>query len=186
MLNAITKHTSTIRYSDFLNQDEEEDIDQLARRVKVELAREIHERGADNLIALLKHVSKMQTFFTEKFGAERDTTAEVSNLGVYRPRTHEHKDTAASTQSLQNDIQADSWMINKMIFSQSANYTGPLVSLSAVTGGDGCLVMSFIWAMDPGEEQGKLTVNLVPGLMERFLLALVCNGEAEPGKTRDK
>lgn len=187
MLNAITNHTTTIRHGEFLNQNEDEDIGQLARRIKIELAREVDRRGADNPIALLKYVSNMQTFFTEKLGTKRETTAEVSNLGVYRARAHDPKeDTTASTQSLELDNQADSWKIGRMVFSQSANHTGPLISLSAVTGGDGCLVMSFTWAVDPAEEHGKPNLNLVPGLMERFVLALVCEGIAKVGQIRDK
>jgi hypothetical protein len=195
MVNAITNHISTFRRSDTLNADGNEDIGQLARRVKAELAREVDKKGADNPIALLKYVSNMHNFFTEKGGTQRETTAEVSNLGVYRPRVRgPGENTVAPTQSSRPEEHANSWTVGRMLFSQSYNHTGPLISLSAVTGGDGCLVMSFTWpvdlettGLDEDELDGKRYYpKLVPGLMEQFVLSLIRQGEEEVVRIPDR
>ena len=195
MVNAITNHTTTFRRSDTLAEDGGEDIGQLARRVKAELAREVEKKGADNPIALLKYVSNMHDFFMQKLGTQRDATAEVSNLGVYRPRARGPGiNTMAPTQSSHPEDQAKSWKIGRMLFSQSYNHTGPLISLSAVTGGDGCLVMSFTWPEDSettGLDEDELDdkryyPKLVPGLMEQFVFALIRQGEEEVVRIPDR
>jgi hypothetical protein len=194
MVNAITNHTATFRRSDTLNENEDEDIPQLARRVKLSLAQQVDKRGADNPIALLKYVSNMHTFFTQQLGTQRDTTAEVSNLGVYCPQICiPREDITAPAQPVHERRSGDKrgkWGIGRMLFSQSCNHTGPLISLSAVTGGDGCLVMSFTWGLDPierpvGDEDGgkRYYLKLVPGLMEQFVLCLIRGGEAAEDPT---
>jgi len=188
MANAITNHTASFRRSDVLNENEDEDIPQITRRVKAELTCEVKKKGADNPIALLKYVSNMHTFFTEKLGTERETTAEVSNLGVYRPRVRGlEENIVVPEQEHQVGDGAQSWKIGRMLFSQSYNHTGPMVSLSAVTGGDKCLAMSFTWPVDletTGLDEEKLGgkryhPKLVPGLMEQFVLSLIREGETE-------
>ena len=177
MTNAISNHTTTIRRCEFSNQDTNKDIGDVARRVQSELATEVIKKGANNPIALLSYVSDVQAFFTAKIGTEREITAEVSNIGVCRTRGQEfEKDTTTASQSVKLDNQTHSWTIARMVFSQSANHTGPLISLSAVTGGDGCLVMSFTLAAEPKEEHGRPNLNLVLGLVERFVLSLACEG----------
>ncbi|KAF3036865.1 hypothetical protein E8E11_001919 [Didymella keratinophila] len=188
MANAITNHTASFRRSDVLNENQDEDISQIARRVKAGLAREVKKKGADNPIALLKYVSNMHTFFIEKLGTERETTAEVSNLGVYRPRVRGlGENIVAPEQERQVDDGTQSWKIGRMLFSQSYNHTGPMISLSAATGGDGCLVMSFSWPVDletTGLDEEELAgkryyPKLVPGLMEQFVLSLIREGDTE-------
>jgi hypothetical protein len=175
MLNAITNHTSIFRRSDFLDEFEDGTDWKIARRVKSELAVEVGKEGADNPIALLKYVSNMHDYFNEKLGRERETTAEVSNLGIYRPQTDLEKNIVSPMRSLQSEDISSSWAIGRMVFSQSPNHTGPAICLSAVTGGDGCLVMSFTWPQDPTKvsEATEQSLRLVPGLVEQSILDLV-------------
>lgn len=182
MVNAITNHTATFRRGDVLDGSGSAAIGQVARRVKTELAHEVGKKGADNPIALLKYVSNMHRFFTEKIGTPRDTTAEVSNLGVYRRKVCESRPFhVAPMQSRQLEDKSRLWSIGRMVFSQSANHTGPLVNLSAVTGGDECLVMNFNWPQDLPEDSGSSTerLKLVPGLVEHFVLSLIREGEGK-------
>ncbi|KAJ4369393.1 Alcohol acetyltransferase [Didymella sp. IMI 355093] len=176
MLNAITNHTSIFRRSDFVEELEDETYWKIARRVKSELAVEVSKEGTDNPIALLKYVSNMHDYFNEKLGRERETTAEVSNLGVYRPQTLNTEENLVSPKrSLQLEDESSSWAIGRMVFSQSLNHTGPAICLSAVTGGDGCLAMSFNWPQDPmkDSEATEQSLRLVPGLVKQSILDLV-------------
>ncbi|KAF3033950.1 hypothetical protein E8E12_001171 [Didymella heteroderae] len=173
MVNAITNHTTTFRRSDLSDEDGDQDIWGIARRVKGELTHEISKKGVDSPVALLKYVSNMGNFFNEKVGTQRETTAEVSNLGVYRPQMTDPAETiGAPTRSLQVEDKREMWKIGRMVFSQSANHVGPLISLNAVTGGDGCLVMSFSWPQDSPErpEGDERTLNPVPVLVEQHIL----------------
>lgn len=138
-----------------------------ARRVKCDLVQAVEKKGADNPIALLKYVSNMHDYFTEKLGTQRETSAEVSNLGVYRPQLPPSEGTADAERN-------DTWSIGRMLFSQSANHTGPQVGLGAVTGSDECLVLSFNLPLDldGGDGVGQ-SFQKVPDLIKQGIEDLV-------------
>ncbi|KAF9691610.1 hypothetical protein EKO04_010233 [Ascochyta lentis] len=106
-----------------------------ARQMKNGLRKEVEKKGADNLIALFKYVSDMPAFFLSQLGKPRPTSVELSNLGVWRGRTG-------------TDGQQGKWKIGRMAFSQSVNHTSAPISVSVVTGGDGCLSLTFCCAND--------------------------------------
>lgn len=143
-----------------------------ARRIKSELATEVAQKGTDNPIALLKYVSDMHEYFTSKIGKDRESTAEVSNLGVWRARREGVLDgdqkTADGARTEKN------WRLGRMVLSQSVHRVGAMVSLSAVTGGDGCLVLSFNWREPLDAEMGFL--RDVPGLVKEGITALANEG----------
>lgn len=94
---------------------------------------------------LLRYVTDYkEELFLSKVGTLREKSFEVSNIG-----------------------ELGGWgggslgpRIERMVFSQSANVTGSAVEVSAVTGGDGCLVLSLTWQKDVVEEE------LVSGLID--------------------
>ncbi|KAF2670614.1 hypothetical protein BT63DRAFT_439609 [Microthyrium microscopicum] len=103
----------------------------VSQRVREELVRFVA-KGAKNLsIGLLKYVSDLNSFFTSKLGTARDTSFEVSNLGV---------------------VKEDPEHMSAMVFSQSANVTGAAFCVSSVTSGDGRLVLGFSWQEGVVEE----------------------------------
>ncbi|KAH6625914.1 alcohol acetyltransferase [Boeremia exigua] len=112
-----------------------------ARAVKRDIATEVRKNGADNPVALLRYVSNMASHFTQKEGAEREASAEVSCLGVWK------------------GVQRDNagWALSRLCFSQCVGRSGAPVEVCAVTGADGCLAVCFRWVGAGGVER-------VPGL----------------------
>lgn len=133
MVNAISNHVSSFTAAPFSWST--------ARKVKTELQSEVAKKGADNPIALLKYVSDIQDFFSGMSGQQRQCSGEVSNLGVWRG--HSSSKSAAAEDVDESD---GKWSCGRMTFSQSTNQAGAPICLSAVTGADGCLVLSFSWA----------------------------------------
>ena len=166
MINAITNHTFTHHRT---TESRSSNVIEMfswatARRVKHDLVEQVKKKGADSPIALLKYVSNMHEYLVDKLGKPRDSSAEVSNLGVWR--TPDPTDP---------DVRTPTWKLGRMTFSQSLNRTGPPLSLSAVTGGDACLVLSFNWEGEGGES----ALRRVPGLVKAGLEALVADKKEE-------
>jgi hypothetical protein len=118
-----------------------------ARLLKASLTREVAKKGTDNPVALLRYVSDMHGFFTSKHGKKRESSAEVSSIGVWKG--------VEGT----NDV----WKLGRMVFSQCANRTGRPVDMCVVTGGDGGLVLSF----NGGEADGGKLVKEVAEAMAK-------------------
>ncbi|KAJ4983636.1 hypothetical protein SVAN01_10847 [Stagonosporopsis vannaccii] len=164
MVNAISNHVSTFPATTELDESNHFSW-ATARRVKNELLNEVAKKGADNPIALLKYVSNIQDFFTGMLGQPRQSSAEVSNLGVWHGRS-----LAPAAEGVGEKSEGQ-WSLGRIVFSQSSNRTGPPISLSAVTGGDGCLVLSFNWAdEDKAVEEG---LSRVPHVMKDAIEQLV-------------
>ena len=143
-----------------------------ARRIKSELSAEVAQKGTDNPIALLKYVSDMHEYFTSKVGKDRETTAEVSNLGVWRARREGVLD--GDKEAADGAGAEKNWRLGRMVLSQSVHRVGAMVSLSAVTGGDGCLVLSFNWGEPLDAEM--VFLREVPGLVKEGITALANEG----------
>lgn len=105
-----------------------------AQSVKSTIQSVLAQAGRDNSIALLKYVSNMHSFFTDQQGKQRASSAELSNIGVYKPKGE------------------GMWQIGRMTFSQCANPTSGAFGVSVVTGGDGCASLNFSWCEDAMEE----------------------------------
>lgn len=173
MVNAITTHAHTFRDPSSTLSDG----DTLAyfswptaREVKKALVSEVGNKGADNPIALLKYVSDMLGYFNAMLGRPRSSSAEVSSLGVWRGRTVVSSDPDADAGAGVRAGAAKGWEISRMVFSQSANLTAPPVNCSAVTGGDGCLALSFNWTGQGLEEE---VLERVPIAMKERIERLV-------------
>ncbi|KAL5386477.1 hypothetical protein DPSP01_004203 [Paraphaeosphaeria sporulosa] len=100
-----------------------------ARAVRSTIQTEVSKQGADNVVSLLRYVSDIHKYFTEKVGQERAVSFELSNLGLIKAGTGA----------------GDGWTLGRCVFSQSPHITGPPIVCSAVTGGDGCCVLTFGW-----------------------------------------
>lgn len=172
MVNAITSHTHTFSETFLFDCAYNPDVLTyfswaMARELKGTLTSEVAKQGIDSPIALLRYVSDMHKFFTQKLGTERDSSAEVSNLGVWRDPSSSVN--AASMENAAGNTaskkQAE-WKMGRMVFSQSSNLTGPPISLSAVTGPDGCLALNFTWSKD------DKSLQRVPSSMKEAILKL--------------
>lgn len=116
-----------------------------ARAVKSTIDAELAKAGADNPVALFKYVSSMHDYVDGLLGKPRGSSAELSNIGVYR-----------------NKDEGGRWMIGRVTFSQCPTPTGDPFCVSAVTGGDGCASLNFSWF------EGAVEEGLVGKVMEGF------------------
>lgn len=115
-----------------------------ARAVRSTIQTELAKKGTDNPVSLLRYVSDMHKFYTEKIGKERKVSFELSNLGLVK--------VGGGKQG--------GWEVGRCVFSQTPNITGPPVVCSAVTGGDGCCVLTFTWL------EGVLGEEMVGAVVE--------------------
>jgi hypothetical protein len=119
------QHTHTRRVSGATSLAQE------SRKVKATIDAEVSKQGRDSATGLLWFVSDMHAFFKDKEGKSRGSSAELSNIGVFKPPQY-----AESNRT---------WNMGTMIFSQSANVTGVPLEVSMVTGVDGGLTLGFSW-----------------------------------------
>jgi len=117
--------------------------------VKSSIQAAVAKAGCDNPIALLKYVSNMHDFFTSNLGKPRVPSAELSNIGVYKPKSE------------------GEWRIGRMTFSQCANPTAAALNVNVVTGGDGNASLNVSWCEGAVEEglAGKVMEGLEEGIV---------------------
>jgi hypothetical protein len=133
-----------------------------ARNAKSAIDAEVTKKGRDNPASLLRYVPNLHDFFTSKFGKPRDSTAEVSNIGVY----------TTSDVSITKSIAADAaqgWGIGRMTFSQCPNLTGSAFGINVVTGGDGNMTVNLCWGEDAVPES---MITVLAEDVERSVLVL--------------
>jgi hypothetical protein len=78
-------------------------------------------------VARMKQRGDMRAVFSALVGRDRDSSFEVSNLGVVRSE------------------KGDGWSMGRCGFSRSAFAAGSAFSIGAITGCDGCLCLGFSW-----------------------------------------
>ncbi|KAL1962165.1 hypothetical protein VTN77DRAFT_511 [Rasamsonia byssochlamydoides] len=121
-----------------------------ARRSRRTIEHVLEQKGRNQSIGLLKYVSDYhRDLFLSKVGKPRHSSFELSNIGAY---------------VVDSDSPPHAPEVGRMVFSQSANVTGSALAVSAITGGDGCLVLSFTWQKDVLESDFIKT--LIDGLKQ--------------------
>ncbi|KAL2003275.1 hypothetical protein VTN02DRAFT_4485 [Thermoascus thermophilus] len=113
-----------------------------ARRVRATFETELGKNGKDTPVGLLPYAGNLNRWFEKKVGKPRDASFEISNVGVFKPLARPSSPEGGET-----------WEISRMIFSHSADVTGPPFQVSLVTGGDGRLTVSFCWLHGAVEEE---------------------------------
>ncbi|KAG9236427.1 alcohol acetyltransferase [Amylocarpus encephaloides] len=128
----------------------------IARDFRAEMSVEIAKLPNDNQIGLIPYISDLKGFFTEQIGKPRESTYEVSNVGVLRQKD-----------------EGGTWNIERLCFTQSGMGTGAAVGINvaSVTGGD--LAVSFTWL------QGDIEERLVHEVMEDVRFGLGCVSEGK-------
>jgi hypothetical protein len=114
-----------------------------ARRSREQIMAYLASEGQAINVAKFKTIPDMREFFQSRVGKERNSSFDVSNLGVVK---------AASEDS--------EWEIGRTVFSRSAWVTGSAFTVGVVTGGDGCLVLGFVW------QEGVVGREIVDGVVE--------------------
>ncbi|KAK2808357.1 hypothetical protein FQN50_004742 [Emmonsiellopsis sp. PD_5] len=98
---------------------------------------------------MLKYVNDYHNdLYLSKLGKDRQQSFEVSNIGIVK----------ANDADSNTEVQAP--QIGRMLFSQSASVTGPAISVSVITGGDGCLALAFAW------QEGIVEADLMDHVIE--------------------
>ncbi|KAJ5931993.1 hypothetical protein N7516_006482 [Penicillium verrucosum] len=115
-----------------------------ARRSRKTIQSVLKMKGKNASTSLLQFVDDFQEeLCLSKVGKDRDKSFEVSNVGVLDPQTHPELPS-----------------IKGMVFSQCASVMGNAIEVSAITGGDGCLVLAVSW------QQGVVGADLVNEAIE--------------------
>ncbi|KAF9249291.1 hypothetical protein DTO013E5_8481 [Penicillium roqueforti] len=115
-----------------------------ARRSRKTIQSVLKMKGKNASTSLLQFVDNFQEeLCLSKVGKDRDKSFEVSNIGVLDPQTN-----------------PDLPSIKGMVFSQCASVMGNAIEVSAVTGGDGCLVLAVSW------QQGVVEADLINEIVE--------------------
>ncbi|KAJ5484327.1 Alcohol acetyltransferase [Penicillium expansum] len=115
-----------------------------AKRSRETIESVLKMEGKNASTSLLQFVDDFQEeLCLSKVGKDRDKSFEVSNVGVLGPQTN-----------------PDLPSIKGMVFSQCASVMGNAIEVSAVTGGDGCLVLAVSW------QQGVVEADLINEVVE--------------------
>ncbi|KAK2751715.1 hypothetical protein FQN55_009156 [Onygenales sp. PD_40] len=105
-----------------------------ARRSRKTIEAALKLEGKNALPNMLKYVNNYHNdLYLSTLGKDRQQSFEVSNVGIVKAND---ADSNAEVQAPQ---------IGRMLFSQSASVAGPAISVSVITGGDGCLTLAFSW-----------------------------------------
>lgn len=124
-----------------------------ARAVKAAILREVAKNGCDNPVSLLRYVPDIHRFFTSKLDKPRETSAEISNIGLYKRRRNGKANENEGGSKGQ-------WWVGRMTFSQCSTLMGSAIDVNVVTGGDGNAVMNLSW------DEGAVDEGLIVKVME--------------------
>lgn len=103
----------------------------------------IKSEGERISVARFKQVEDMRNIFVSSVGRERDSSFEVSNLGIV---SGGHDSNGA-------------WRMTRCRFTRSAFAAGPVFSVGVITGPDRCLSLGFTW--QDGVIDGELMEHVV-------------------------
>ncbi|CAD0054078.1 unnamed protein product [Aureobasidium pullulans] len=109
----------------------------------------------DQPIGLLSYLSKFRPWMQGEAEKDRDTSYEISNLGVFDP-------TAGS--------QKGAWDVESMFFAQPANFLGGCLAFSVVTRKGGDMTVSVTWQERTlGVEEEQAFVARICQLITQYL-----------------
>jgi hypothetical protein len=130
-----------------------------AQRIGKDLAERRSTLPTNDPVMLFKFVGSMLDYFKEKNGKDRETSWEVSNIGVLKGVPFEDEDHK-------------SWRITRALFSNSATVTGSALSVNVASVPGEALTISVVW------QEGVVPEKITEGLASD-LLAYAVSYEAE-------
>jgi len=98
-----------------------------ARRTKDTITHYLKSEGQRISVGRFKQCPDMREMFTSRIGTERDSSFDISNIGVI------------------SNVEDGKWQVGRTVFSRSAFANGCALSISVATGGNGCIVLGFTW-----------------------------------------
>lgn len=91
----------------------------------------------DQPIGLLKYLSNFRAWFLSHLGKKRDSSYEISNIGVFDPTLSNINDMATTT--------SQPWTIERTVFSQPANVLASPLNFQVVSMKGGDMVITLNW-----------------------------------------
>ncbi|KAG9593529.1 hypothetical protein KCU77_g7095, partial [Aureobasidium melanogenum] len=108
----------------------------------------------DQPIGLLSYLSKFRPWMQGEAEKDRDSSYEISNLGVFDPDV---------------DVQKGSWDIESMFFAQPANVMGSCLTVNVLTKKGGDTTISLTWQTETlGIEKEQEFVSFVCQLLNKY------------------
>jgi hypothetical protein len=135
----------------------------LAQRFKKDMNLELSRLPHDNMLGLIPYISDMHAFYTKKIGDDRDSTYEISNVGVLKVKSL---------------VSVDGWTVERVIFSQSGMGTGAGLGINVASVAGGELVVCFTWV------KGDVEEGLVEKVRRDLRFGLGCVGEGKDVEVR--
>lgn len=128
----------------------------IARDFRSSLRSEMSSLPTDNIVGMLPYVSDVHGMFTSRLNKPRSTTYEISNLG-----------------SLDISAVGGTWAIDRILFTQSGNLTGPAINFNVANVARGFLTVSATWL------EGDVEDSLVEALLRdvEYSLKKVAEGK---------
>ncbi|KAL9586656.1 MAG: hypothetical protein Q9203_003780 [Teloschistes exilis] len=113
-----------------LASDRAESLWKGAKYFHTQMRNELDKCAQDNVLGLLPYISNHVAYYEKKFGKPRETTFELSNLGVMK---------------IGGDVFPDAWSLDSMTFTQGAQPAGPAISVNCISVDGGALTIAITW-----------------------------------------
>lgn len=141
------------RWKDWTNPKNDSPIWIVARQTTEDLAQRASTLH-DQPIGLLYYLSKFRPWMQGEAEKERDSSYEISNLGVFDPTT---------------DAQEGNWDIESMFFAQPANVMGSCLAVNVVTRKRGDTTISLTWQTETlGVHKEQEIASFVCQLLQKY------------------
>jgi hypothetical protein len=132
-------------------------------KLRSQLKTKVETLPNDDIVGLLSWVSDWHKYWTSKFGAPRDCTWEVSNIGSMSGSSNStSSNMSSSSLSLSSSIKTTQspWKITRSIMSQPVSIAGTAICVSVSGVKDGPVSVALTW------QEGIVETGLVEGLAD--------------------
>lgn len=130
-----------------------------ARRSRQLALAHLAQEGRDSEIGMMRFLPDIESYCKSRIGKKRGKSFEMSSLGVF----NSYQEGGDQSQNENENTTGDKWRIGRMIFSQSSHAPASAITVSVVTGADGCCVLGFTWQEDAvSREMVEKLTDLVP------------------------
>ncbi|KAI4193138.1 MAG: hypothetical protein LQ350_008454, partial [Teloschistes chrysophthalmus] len=113
-----------------LASDRAESLWKGAKYFHTQMRNELDKCPQDNVLGLLPYVSNHVAYYEKKFGKPRETTFELSNLGIVK---------------IGGDVLPDAWSLDSMTFTQGAQPAGAALTINCISVDGGALTLAITW-----------------------------------------
>ncbi|OIW24426.1 hypothetical protein CONLIGDRAFT_691744, partial [Coniochaeta ligniaria NRRL 30616] len=136
-----------------------------ATALKQELSKKLESIPKNDAVGLTRFVGDWRSFVEDRAKTPRETSWELSNLGVIDGEVQKEKEKSGA---------GENWTIERAVYSQSASVSGPAICMNPVAVKGKGLVITCVWQVEVIEDQ------LVRGLSSDLETWL--NGLGEKGR----